>query len=390
MDTTGSLLERLRQQLADLASAQRATRSTAAAGFWSTPVSDSAQPTEGASSPALSEASQARPANASGSVGESPEPLTIHWANWWTVSGAYASGFAFAAASLDRPQLEPARMSEPDLIECVTQLARVQHHREVTLVRLVTEVEARGVPSPGGLSRVDWLRTLDPTLTASAAKAIITCAAAFNEPRWARLRDAVTGEGSGGGRVTVGKAAQVIDFRTRLKPVAGTDDLEQAVEHLSEQAAGLRWEQLAKLARELCDQVRPPKNTDEHDQKRRQARGLWFTSPNAAGMVGMTGTLDPEGAAIIQSAIGPLSAPCPLTDEAGSGSRTTRGCRTSAGWTPCSTSSAAGSQHRVKPRARTRPRSWSPSTSTPCVTGLPTVAHPTGTRPSARTGAGRV
>ena len=45
--------------------------------------------------------------------------------------------------------------------------------------------------------------------------------------------------------------------------------------------------------------------------------GLWFTGPNAAGMVGMSGTLDPEGAAIIKAAIDPLSAPCPLTDDDG-------------------------------------------------------------------------
>ncbi|MDN5765347.1 MAG: HNH endonuclease [Humibacillus sp.] len=119
------------------------------------------------------------------------------------------------------------------------------------------------------------------------------------------------------GRVTVGKAAQVIDFHTRLKPVADPEDLHQAVTHLAEQASGLRWEQLAKLARELSDQVRPPKDAEEHDQRRREGRGLWFTGPNAAGMVEMTGTLDPEGAAIIKSAIDPLATPCPLTDEAG-------------------------------------------------------------------------
>ncbi|OFE17839.1 hypothetical protein BA895_13635 [Humibacillus sp. DSM 29435] len=328
MNNDGSLLERLRQQLADLESSQRATGGTAGAGFWSTPIPDAAEPV-------ASDAAEAAPADAAGpvlgatdpispeaaSAGEDvpvrefPAPLTIHWANWANVSGAYASGFAFAAASLDRPQMEPHRMSEPDLLESVTQLGAVQHHREVNLVRLVTQLEARGVASPGGLCRVDWLRTVDPTLTATQAKAVVTCGAAFNQPRWAQLRDAVTT--STDGRVTVGKAAQVIDFFHRLKPVADPDDLEQAVTHLTEEAPGLRWEQLAKLARELSDQVRPPKDAEEHDQKRRDARGLWFTSPNAAGMVGMTGTLDPEGAATLKAAIDPLAAPRPLTDEDG-------------------------------------------------------------------------
>ena len=76
----------------------------------------------------------------------------------------------------------------------------------------------------------------------------------------------------------------------------------------------MRWEHLAKLARELADQVRPPKDTDDADTKRRNGRGLWFTGPNTAGMIGI---LDPEGAAIIKAAIDPLSAPCPLTDDDG-------------------------------------------------------------------------
>ncbi|OFE16773.1 hypothetical protein BA895_04190 [Humibacillus sp. DSM 29435] len=350
MNNEGSLLERLRQQLADLESSQRRNGGTATAGFWSTPIPDAAgpapsdaaglapadvaEPAPGAAEPAPCAADpMSLEAASSGSAGEErpvrefPAPLTVHWANWANVSGAYASGFAFAAASLDRPQMEPVQMSETDLLESVTQLGAVEHHKEVNLVRLVTQLEARGVASPGGLCRVDWLRTVDPTLTASAAKAVVTCGGAFNEPRWAQLRDAVTGGTAGNTgtaarasqaeRVTVGKAAQVIDFFHRLKPVADPDDLEQAVTHLTDQAPGLRWEQLAKLARELADQVRPPKNADEHDQKRRDGRGLWFTSPNAAGMVGMTGTLDPEGAATLKAAIDPLAAPRPLTDEDG-------------------------------------------------------------------------
>ncbi|OFE16395.1 hypothetical protein BA895_18895 [Humibacillus sp. DSM 29435] len=335
MNTNGSLLERLRQQLADLESTQRRNGGTATAGFWSTPIPDAAEAAASdAAEPAPGSADATSPgAASSGSAGEDvpvrefPAPLTVHWANWSNVSGAYASGFAFAAASLDRPQMEPTRMTETDLLESVTQLGAVQHHREVNLVRLVTQLEARGGASPGGLSRVDWLRTVDPTLTASAAKAVVTCGAAFNEPRWAQLREAVTGGTAGdtaaagqqtqSGRVTVGKAAQVIDFHTRLKPVADPYDLEQAVTHLTEQAPGLRWEQLARLARELSDQVRPPKDAEEHDQKRRDGRGLWFTGPNAAGMVGLSGTLDPEGAATLKAAIDPLSAPRPLTDSDG-------------------------------------------------------------------------
>ncbi|MEO6998589.1 MAG: hypothetical protein ABI112_10940, partial [Terracoccus sp.] len=126
MDTTGSLLERLRQQLADLESNQRVTGGAARAGFWSTPSSDAAEPAPSAAPDQAGERSGPSDAARSGPAREFPEPLTIHWANWSNVSGAYASGFAFAAATLDRPQMEPDRMSEPDLLESVTQLGAVQ------------------------------------------------------------------------------------------------------------------------------------------------------------------------------------------------------------------------------------------------------------------------
>ncbi|MDN5776493.1 MAG: HNH endonuclease [Humibacillus sp.] len=385
MDNDGSLLERLRQQLANLEANQRRSGGTATAGFWSTLGPDAAQPAlSDAAEPGAgndenhendavgSRASDARADAAgpaatgstrSGGPGGVPLPFTLDWGTFTAVRGRLAPTFAFAAGITAVRGLNTTSLEEADLITSATQLGQLQQHREVALLRIVTEMDARGVASPGGLSRLDWLRQVDPTLTASAAKAIVTCAAAFNQPRWAQLRDAVTGEtnttssstditdsgtdttdgtdriddidgtdgddgtdGSGrryssadphAERVTVGKAAQVIDFFHRLKPVADPDDLDHAVTHLTEQAPGLRWEQLGKLARELVDQVRPPKDADDHDQKRREGRGLWFTGPNAAGMVGMTGTLDPEGAATLQAAIDPLSAPCPLIDEAG-------------------------------------------------------------------------
>ncbi|MEP7333653.1 MAG: hypothetical protein ABI692_16370, partial [Terracoccus sp.] len=122
MDTDGSLLERLRRQLADLETNQRRNGGTAGAGFWSTPSPDAAEPaptqgaTSGAPDPSRPQSGGDEPQR------EYPAPMTMHWANWSHVGGAYASGFAFAAASLDRPGMEPGRMSEPDLLESVTEL----------------------------------------------------------------------------------------------------------------------------------------------------------------------------------------------------------------------------------------------------------------------------
>jgi hypothetical protein len=183
---------------------------------------------------------------------------------------------------------------------------------EVALVTLVSELVARGVDAPGGLSRVDWLRSLDASLTAGQAKAFVTVGTALADRRWARLRMLVATQ-----QVTVGNAAQVIDFEERVAPVADPDDLHTAVTDLTAQAGVLRPEELARLARHHTEQVRPPRDEDTLDQGRRQARGLWFTPPTKTGMVGLRGMLDPEGAAILQAAIDPLAAPRPVKDEHG-------------------------------------------------------------------------
>ncbi|MHA3838126.1 DUF222 domain-containing protein [Terrabacter sp. AAH1] len=201
---------------------------------------------------------------------------------------------------------------EAALVGAMERVAAQRRGLEVTLVTLVSELVARGVDAPGALSRVDWLRSLDPSLTAGQAKAFVTVGTALADSRWARLRMLVATQ-----QVTVGNAAQVLDFEERVAPVADPDDLHTAVTDLTAQAGVLRPEELARLARHHTEQVRPPRDEDTLDQGRRQARGLWFTPPTKTGMVGLRGMLDPEGAAILQAAIDPLAAPRPVKDEHG-------------------------------------------------------------------------
>ncbi len=202
--------------------------------------------------------------------------------------------------------------AEDDLIEAVDRLGALQQAKEAMLLRVVTELESRGVPSPGGLSRVDWLRSLDPTLTAAAARAIVVTAAALTATCWRGLGEDLAEE-----KVTVGKAAQVIELHARLAKVADPADLEQAVDRLLARARSLRPEELARACRLEADQLTPPKDLDRLDAARASARGLWFSRPNHTGMVNLTGVLDPEGAAVLRSAIDPLAAPAPLTDQHG-------------------------------------------------------------------------
>ena len=204
------------------------------------------------------------------------------------------------------------RHDETDLAAAAELVAQQRRNHEVSLVTIVSELVSRGLDAPDGLSRTDWLRSHDASLTAGQAKAFVTVGTALADARWARLRLLVTTQ-----QVTVGNAALIVDFHGRTAPVADPDDLTTALEDLTDQARQLRPEELARLVRHHTEQIKPPRDEDALDRGRRDARGLWFSQPNATGMVGLRGMLDPEGAAILKSAVDPLSIPCPERDEHG-------------------------------------------------------------------------
>jgi hypothetical protein len=193
-----------------------------------------------------------------------------------------------------------------ELWDAAAELARLQRAAELGLVRLVAELDHRGLECPGGLSRVDWLRLHHPGLTAAHAKAIAVVGQATLEPRWHGLAALVHAGG-----VTVTAAAQVICFHGRLHHLADPDELELALDDLVAKAQALPPEQLAKWVRHHTETITPPKDVEHLEAARRSARGLWFGRPSATGMVTGRLVLDPEGVAILQAAIDPLAAPRP-------------------------------------------------------------------------------
>jgi hypothetical protein len=180
------------------------------------------------------------------------------------------------------------------------------------LVNLITELESRGIDPPEGHSRTDWLRLHDPSLTAGAARAMVRVGAALAQAKWARLRVLVTTQ-----QVTVANAAQIVEFDERTHRLADPGDLDTALTDLLGQAPRLRPEELSTLVRHHTDHIRPPRDDDAVEEGRRRSRGLWFSHPTATGMVSMRGTLDPEGAAVVKSAIDSFSKPCPTRDQHG-------------------------------------------------------------------------
>ncbi|MGO4664023.1 DUF222 domain-containing protein [Terrabacter sp. 2TAF16] len=340
-----TMLELLRSRLTDLEARQRATGGAAEGGFWErfagsmpSPPSESDARSARAGRRARRLAPAARPERrASGpwsglaaADADSLEQLDLRHPTWLDAAGyeqmvddpawvESTSARAEPSASIDEAIVAEAsaglgltRHAEAELTAAAERVARQRRTHEVTLVTIVSELVSRGIDAPDGLSRTDWLRSHDPSLTAGQAKAFVTVGTALADARWARLRLLVATQ-----QVTVGHAAQIVEFEARTTLVADPADLTTALADLTEQAPRLRPEELARLVRHHSEQVRPPRDEDRLDRGRLEARGLWFTQPNATGMVGLRGVLDPEGAAVLKAAIDPLSIPCPEKDEHG-------------------------------------------------------------------------
>lgn len=182
------------------------------------------------------------------------------------------------------------------------------------LLNTLAELHARGLEAPGGLSTLDWLRSVDPTLSPGAAKAFVTLAGAVGQDKWRELSARVTMR-----HVTVAAAARIVEFEAQTAKVADPVEVAAAVADLIEQAPRLDERELVRLVRLHTEQVTPPKEIDPDrlEQAREAARGLWFGAPTATGMVPVRAMLDPEAAAVVKSAVDALSMPCPEKDEDG-------------------------------------------------------------------------
>ncbi|MBW8732663.1 MAG: hypothetical protein JF622_17310, partial [Terrabacter sp.] len=248
-----TMLELLRSRLTDLEARQRATGGAAEGGFWERfagrvaspqPEPDARPDRAGTRARRVAPAARPEPGVAGPWAGlthaeaGSLEQLDLRHPAWldaagyeqmvddpaWVESTSARSG---AWATVDEAIVAEAaaglgltRHAEAELTAAAERVARQRRTHEVTLVTIVSELVSRGIEAPDGLSRTDWLRSLDPSLTAGQAKAFVTVGTALAEARWARLRLLVATQ-----QVTVGNAAQIVEFDTRTTPVADSDDL---------------------------------------------------------------------------------------------------------------------------------------------------------------------
>ena len=178
-------------------------------------------------------------------------------------------------------------------------------------MRLLAEVDRRGSSAVTGAPTTKaWLRHRQ-RLTPAQAKRDVSVAAALERGMSA------TGQALAGGRISLEQVAAIAQVLGQAPRSAGPEQLKQAETLLLEQAAQLDAVDLRRLGVYLWS-VLDPEATDAEEGRRLAAqearafgRRRLALLADGDGGVWLSGHLDAEGAAVVQTALDPLAAPRP-------------------------------------------------------------------------------
>ena len=199
-----------------------------------------------------------------------------------------------------------------ELGELLGELDEVVRAGEAARVVVVAEALERGEPGSGerALSAVDWVLEHAPSLRAGGAGQVVRLARVFAVPGNGPVKEAVVS-----GRLPVRSAAVVVSEVERLRPlvVPGAEGavleglVTVAAEHGPRGCRSLRSALLARYGLE-----------DVLDRDQEAARRFVSLSQPRVGELELAEyrlVLDPEGRAVLEAALGPLSAPVPVGGE---------------------------------------------------------------------------
>ena len=242
------------------------------------------------------------------------------------VEGAGAAGAAVGGSMLDwlevsadaaeRALGEPVwRYGGGGLGAAMGLIGRLRNTLERLEVAVAGEVEVQGVGNERGLSAVDWL--VDAAGAAAPRPDVQHVCRVLNVARAIRAGQPgaeVFGEAVGVGAMPLVKADLVSRFVADVRAVADPDALAADVEALVEAASdnhrgrGLSVRELRRAIGFATQLITPAEDLERDEQRRRLCRSL-HKSRGPAGMSRYQLILDPEGAAILDSAVAALSAP---------------------------------------------------------------------------------
>ncbi|TNH30791.1 DUF222 domain-containing protein [Micromonospora orduensis] len=212
-------------------------------------------------------------------------------------------------------------LPEKDLIAALDAAHRVEQRLAAAKLALIRELDGRGTPSAqGATSTVVWLRER-LRLTVPAARRLVDLAAALDTGN-PGVRQALADAD-----ITVDQARVIADAVATVQDVAGTQAADKAVGVLVDWAGQFDPDLLRKLGTRILDHVAPDLADDATKaaldaEERRATRDRHLTlSEQTDGRLRLTGTLDPEAAAMLRATIDPLTAPSGPDDQRSPGQR---------------------------------------------------------------------
>lgn len=244
-----------------------------------------------------------------------------------------------SADDLEKMLTEPLwRLQDAHLPDALALVGRVRSALARIEVAVVAEAMERGLPGSEGHSPVDWTTAAegsaapkpDPRHVSQVVDVARSCrvaspgdgaaGSALGAPPDREMPGAeVFAEAFTGGALSLDRAGMIARFARDVAAVGDPEAIAADVESLvgvashGEEGRGVPIRELARAIRFATRLIRPAKDLERDEARQRLGRGL-VKSSGPAGMSTYRLTLDPEGAAVIDSAVADLSAPVPGPD----------------------------------------------------------------------------
>jgi hypothetical protein len=219
---------------------------------------------------------------------------------------------AAAREACDGLEGELWRAGGDRLAEVMTGVDELVTAGEAARVVVAREAMERGEPGSGvlALTPVQWVRRYAPSTRAGGSAQVVAVAEAFSVAGNAPVKAAVLS-----GVLPVRSAAVVVAEADRLRPLLAEGAEPAVLEGLITMAVahGARGCRMLR-ARLLAQYGLDGQLQGEQDAARRFV-ALSQPRVDAAGLAQYSMTLDPEGRAVLEAALGPLSAPRPVDGE---------------------------------------------------------------------------
>jgi hypothetical protein len=242
---------------------------------------------------------------------------------------AVLGGLRQVAGALGRSAGQPWwHLSEEQVGEVMGLMGVIRHQLDRVEVAAAREGIDRGLHTDQGWSATDWVRRTEadsaPAPATGHAARVSRVAQSAGRAEVSGVHQAVAA-----GVLSMGRADQLIRFQAEVAPVADPDLLEidlqvlldAASDHLVEpdrpggptRACRLSDRELGVALARTARMLKPEEDLERQEERQRAGRML-FKRAAQAGMTEYRWVLDPEGAAVVDSAISGLSAPAPAED----------------------------------------------------------------------------